>query len=183
MDKETSSATEHSDATSTIDHKGSGQMNLEDSLDASGDEVQLADHEDDTSSAPEEKDTRDDDDESEPLDVEIHSVQNEVQPSFKQSVENDPPEPVFEDPTDEDDGEGEWITPDNVHVHKSKAMGLLPSDGDGKAKDDEIWAGCMTVDFAMQNVLLQMGLNLVGLEGRRIEKVKTWVLRCHACFK
>jgi len=31
--------------------------------------------------------------------------------------------------------------------------------------------------------LLQMGLNLVGLEGRRIEKVKTWVLRCHACFK
>jgi RNA-binding protein NOB1 len=41
----------------------------------------------------------------------------------------------------------------------------------------------MTADFAMQNILLQMGLNLVGLEGRRIEKIKTWVLRCHACFK
>jgi len=26
-------------------------------------------------------------------------------------------------------------------------------------------------------------LNLVGLEGKRIEKIKTWVLRCHACFK
>jgi len=41
----------------------------------------------------------------------------------------------------------------------------------------------MTADFAMQNVILQMGLNLVGVEGKRIEKVKSWVLRCHACFK
>lgn len=184
MNKETSSATEDSEATSAID-EGLGKMNLtqaDDSLDASGDEVQSADHKDGTSSAPEAKDTRDDD-ESEPLDVEIHSVQNENQPSIKQSLENDPPKPVFEDPTDEDDGEGEWITPDNVHLHKSKALGLLPSEEDRRTKDDEIWAGCMTVDFAMQNVLLQMGLNLVGLEGRRIEKVKTWVLRCHACYK
>ena len=44
-------------------------------------------------------------------------------------------------------------------------------------------AGCMTADFAMQNVLLQMGLNLIGVEGKRINRVKTWVLRCHACFK
>jgi RNA-binding protein NOB1 len=43
--------------------------------------------------------------------------------------------------------------------------------------------GCMTVDFAMQNVLLQMGLSLVGVEGKRIDKIRTWVLRCHACFK
>jgi RNA-binding protein NOB1 len=28
-----------------------------------------------------------------------------------------------------------------------------------------------------------MGLNLVGLEGKRIERIKSWVLRCHACFK
>ena len=41
----------------------------------------------------------------------------------------------------------------------------------------------MTADFAMQNVLLQMGLGLVGVEGKRIERVKSWVLRCHACFK
>jgi RNA-binding protein NOB1 len=41
----------------------------------------------------------------------------------------------------------------------------------------------MTGDFAVQNVLLQMGLALVGTEGKRIQKVKSWVLRCHACFK
>jgi RNA-binding protein NOB1 len=43
--------------------------------------------------------------------------------------------------------------------------------------------GCMTADFAKQNVLLQMGLDLVSVDGKRIEKLKTWVLRCHACFK
>lgn len=43
--------------------------------------------------------------------------------------------------------------------------------------------GCMTADYAMQNVLLHMGLNLVGLEGKNITSVKTWVLRCHACYK
>jgi RNA-binding protein NOB1 len=98
--------------------------------------------------------------------------------------------PLYDDPsTDEDDGSGEWITPDNVVLHKSRALNLLPSsDSDLKKRrrvvDEEVvLAGCMTADFAMQNVLLQMGLTLVGTEGKRIEKVKTWVLRCHACFK
>jgi len=30
----------------------------------------------------------------------------------------------------------------------------------------------MTADFAMQNVLLQMGLSLVGVEGKRIQRSK-----------
>jgi RNA-binding protein NOB1 len=91
----------------------------------------------------------------------------------------------FEDPVDDDDNEGEWITPDNVSLHKARALGLTPSDHrSGTAKNKEIIpVGCMTADFAMQNVLLQMGLSLVGMEGKKIQKVKTWVLRCHACFK
>ncbi|KIL70250.1 hypothetical protein M378DRAFT_156329 [Amanita muscaria Koide BX008] len=121
---------------------------------------------------------------NEPLDVELHPIKNEDQ-SLPPIPTQEAPSTTsgFEDPSDEDDGEGEWITPDNVDLHKSKALGLLPSESDGNTKDEEIWAGCMTADFAMQNVLLQMGLNLVSLEGRRIEKVKTWVLRCHACYK
>ncbi|RKO95753.1 hypothetical protein CAUPRSCDRAFT_12548 [Caulochytrium protostelioides] len=35
----------------------------------------------------------------------------------------------------------------------------------------------------MQNVLLQMGLDLMSLDGLRIQQVRTTVLRCHACFK
>ena len=44
-------------------------------------------------------------------------------------------------------------------------------------------SACMTGDFAMQNVALQMGLNLVNMDGGGVKYVKTWVLRCHGCFK
>ncbi|KAF9268210.1 hypothetical protein L218DRAFT_918632 [Marasmius fiardii PR-910] len=130
----------------------------------------------------------------EPLNVELHPVQNDDTSSplsnekISQSVPHNSNTPLYEDPFDSDDGEGEWITPTNVGLHKSRALELLPSDGGGKnrkgnTKDEVISVGCMTADFAMQNVLLQMGLNLVGTEGKRIQRVKTWVLRCHACFK
>lgn len=115
-------------------------------------------------------------------------------------------ETLFEDPSDEDDGEGDWITPDNIDSYKTRALNLFPSSDStdtfttvgpkrknrkpkhtGPVPTDEntepVAVGCMTADFAMQNVLLQLGLNLVGTEGKRIQKVKTWVLRCHACFK
>ena len=88
--------------------------------------------------------------------------------------------PLYEDPSDEDDGEGEWITPSNVALHKSKALQLIPAQF---GVNQKVVTGCMTTDFAMQNVLMHMGLSLVGVDGKKIDKVKTWVLRCHACFK
>ncbi|CEF98496.1 Nin one binding (NOB1) Zn-ribbon-like [Ostreococcus tauri] len=39
----------------------------------------------------------------------------------------------------------------------------------------------ITADFAMQNVILQMGLKLIAPDGMRIEQLRRWVLRCHAC--
>lgn len=88
--------------------------------------------------------------------------------------------PLYEDPSDEDDGEGEWITPNNVALHKSKVLQLIPTQAGVRKK---VITGCITTDFAMQNVLMHMGLSLVGVDGKKIDKVKTWVLRCHACFK
>ncbi|KAH9948398.1 Nin one binding Zn-ribbon like-domain-containing protein [Amylocystis lapponica] len=148
---------------------------------------------------------RDDEQEREPLDVELHPVQDhEVRKDTTQSPAAEPAHPsdpsdlplheavsppLFDDPSDSDDGEGEWITPSNVALHKSRALDLLPSAADNgrkgrrHGKQETIPVGCMTADFAMQNVLLQMGLGLVGVEGKRIERVKSWVLRCHACFK
>jgi len=41
---------------------------------------------------------------------------------------------------------------------------------------------CMTTDFAMQNVLKQIGLNILGTDGMVIRETKTWILRCYACF-
>jgi RNA-binding protein NOB1 len=114
----------------------------------------------------------------------------EAAPSFDDSESTDvdasssEPPPLYEDPV-EDDSEGEWITPENVSLHKARALGLTPSEnGSVKGKNKAIIpVGCITADFAMQNTLLQMDLSLVGMEGKRIQKVKTWVLRCHACFK
>jgi RNA-binding protein NOB1 len=134
----------------------------------------------------------DEDEEREPLDIELQRVEGTTenrQPSTTSETEQSD-QPLHEDPSDEDDGEGEWITPQNVALHKSRALELLPSDGGAgkkgrrrKEENELVLAGCMTGDFAVQNVLLQMGLTLVGTEGKRIQKVKSWVLRCHACFK
>jgi len=121
----------------------------------------------------------------------------EVPPAPSPSTETEPPRarlpepenplttppgtpPLYEDPSDEDDGEGEWITLANVALHKSKTLQLIPAQGGANRK---VVTGCMTTDFAMQNVLMHMGLSLVGVDGKKIDKVKTWVLRCHACFK
>jgi RNA-binding protein NOB1 len=40
----------------------------------------------------------------------------------------------------------------------------------------------ITGDFAMQNVLLQMGLRLITKDGRRIARLTRYALRCSACF-
>jgi RNA-binding protein NOB1 len=143
----------------------------------------------------------------EPLDVELHPIPSSTdtapeaqEPPPPSDLQTAPeptaspptnhskttPAPLYDDPSDSDDGEGEWITPSNVAVHKSRALSLLPAEANGKSSKipaEQIGAGCMTADFAMQNVLLQMGLKLVSVDGKRIERVKNWVLRCHACFK
>jgi RNA-binding protein NOB1 len=117
--------------------------------------------------------------------VELPTPEDDPIPHSAENSDRSTESPIFEDPSDGDDGEGEWITPSNSALHKSRALEMLPdADGRSKAKADTVISvGCMTADFAIQNVLLQMGLNLVNVEGKRIEKLKTWVLRCHACFK
>ncbi|KAI4326974.1 hypothetical protein L6164_019483 [Bauhinia variegata] len=41
---------------------------------------------------------------------------------------------------------------------------------------------CVTGDFAMQNVLLQMGLRLLAPGGAQIHRLHRWILKCHACY-
>ncbi|KAI0772120.1 Nin one binding Zn-ribbon like-domain-containing protein [Trametes elegans] len=192
-------APESQQPTAQEDHTEAGeQKNTEDVLeeiDSNPDDVPPP-------SESEDEESQEEHEEGEPLSVELEPLQNEL--SLEASSSSSPPpstsdpapastfappaenEPLYDDPSDEDDGEGEWITPSNVALHKSRALDLLPSAGDsrkGKKQQERILVGCMTADFAMQNVLLQMGLGLVGVEGKRIERVKSWVLRCHACFK
>jgi RNA-binding protein NOB1 len=86
----------------------------------------------------------------------------------------------WKDEQEDSDG-GEWINPSNVSKHRSKDLGLVPAGGG--SDQSPMAAACMTGDYAVQNVLLSMGLGLIGEQGKRINKVKSWVLRCHACFK
>ncbi|KAE8658512.1 actin-depolymerizing factor 1-like [Hibiscus syriacus] len=46
----------------------------------------------------------------------------------------------------------------------------------------ESTVACVTGDFAMQNVLLQMGLRLLAPGGMQIRQLHGWVLKCHACY-
>ncbi|VFQ83954.1 unnamed protein product [Cuscuta campestris] len=47
----------------------------------------------------------------------------------------------------------------------------------------ESTVACITSDFAMQNVILQMGLRLIAPGGMQIRELQRWVLKCHACYK
>ncbi|CAL9168039.1 unnamed protein product [Musa hybrid cultivar] len=40
---------------------------------------------------------------------------------------------------------------------------------------------CVTSDYAMQNVILQIGLRLLAPGGMQIRQMHRWVLKCHAC--
>ncbi|XP_077419340.1 RNA-binding protein NOB1 isoform X2 [Vanacampus margaritifer] len=78
-----------------------------------------------------------------------------------------------EDDDDDDDGGG-WITPGNI-----AQMKMDSSDWTTAA---QVKVGCLTTDFAMQNVLIQMGLHVVALNGMLIKQARNYILRCHACF-
>lgn len=40
---------------------------------------------------------------------------------------------------------------------------------------------CITSDFAMQNVLLQIGLRVISPNGLQVQQLHRWVLKCEAC--
>ncbi|XP_010900174.2 RNA-binding protein NOB1 isoform X1 [Esox lucius] len=79
-----------------------------------------------------------------------------------------------EEEDNEDDGGG-WITPSNIkQVQLETGNWVSP---------DDIKVGCLTTDFAMQNVLIQIGLHVLSVNGMLIKQARNYILRCHACFK
>ena len=94
----------------------------------------------------------------------------------------------------DDDGEG-WVNVSNIKSSKNGGnIGNSTFFGDknsvksvdvsynsrGPKKEER--CACATTDFAMQNVLLQMGLKLISLDGVAIRRTKSWVTRCGACY-
>ncbi|KAK2085365.1 Nin1 binding protein [Saguinus oedipus] len=92
-------------------------------------------------------------------------------PSEEEEEENG-----FEDRKDDsDDDAGGWITPSNIKQIQQKLEQCdVPKD---------VRVGCVTTDFAMQNVLLQLGLHVLAVNGMLIREARSYILRCHGCFK
>ena len=97
---------------------------------------------------------------------------------------------------DESDNLG-WVGPENIDQMDDSGWGVVHrrrgrnsgkyhnshfnnTNGNQSVLKREV--GCVTVDFAMQNVLMQMGLGLYSIRGVAIRKLKQWVLRCLACY-
>lgn len=86
---------------------------------------------------------------------------------------------------------------DEAHIGSSSDMenlGLNDSSVTNQPSEDSVseqsWniqpfsnssVACATNDFAMQNVILQMGLRLLTPNGVRIHQLHRWLLKCHAC--
>lgn len=73
----------------------------------------------------------------------------------------------------EDDGEGEWIKPSTIASVRNRDQGPAFAGGGFV---------CVTSDFPMQNTLLHLGVPITGPQGRMIRELRTWLLRCHACY-
>jgi RNA-binding protein NOB1 len=95
---------------------------------------------------------------------------------------------------DDDDGEG-WVTckrdiqtikaSGSLHLSKSMESGSTNNNKQPpKNPAPPVYqrVACATTDFAMQNVILQMNLELLTIDGVRVRRLKTWVTRCAACF-
>ena len=84
----------------------------------------------------------------------------------------------IKDDSDPLDSEG-WITPRNLEKHQAKDINgsTVPI-----SEDQPIQVALLSGDFAMQNVCLQIGLNLLSPSLQKVRNIRTYILRCHACF-
>ncbi|XP_059204764.1 RNA-binding protein NOB1 [Centropristis striata] len=95
--------------------------------------------------------------------------------SDEEDKENEPEDGDEDRDEEEEDDGGGWITPANItQVKMESSDWTAPAD---------VTVGCLTTDFAMQNVLIQMGLHVLSVSGMLIQQARNYILRCHACFK
>jgi len=120
-----------------------------------------------------------DEEEVEEEQQEEEEEQEQEQQKEEEKVDNPLTQQSPQQPTSsrrDDDDEGGWITPENIKQVKLKTQGEFETL-------EHVKVGCITTDFSMQNVLLQIGLNLISIDGMKIKKLKQWILKCQTCSK
>ena len=110
---------------------------------------------------------------STPTSVEINTDSHEAVKSLAEEAEA----PTESDDDAESDG---WITPSTIK--KCQAQEAKSTTRSSKTQA-VMQVATMTTDFAIQNVLVQINLNLISSTIQRIRHLKAYILRCHACFE
>ena len=82
---------------------------------------------------------------------------------------------------DTEDDDGEWITSESLNSFEVNLSRYQPNDSE--EDDRSQYAACCTGDYSMQNVLLQMGLQLLSYDNKRITTLRVWTRRCKDCFR
>ena len=74
------------------------------------------------------------------------------------------------------------MTPDNLHKHIGSAVTVPLTKKVARVDDgNPRFIQFVTSDYAMQNVIIQLGFKILSLDGRRITRVKRFKLLCRAC--
>jgi rRNA maturation endonuclease Nob1 len=74
-------------------------------------------------------------------------------------------------------------TEDTQSVSVSAAGTSTTTKKKKKPKKRPTKVACLTTDFSMQNVMLQMDLRIMSVDGLMIKTARQWVLRCVGCFE
>ena len=112
----------------------------------------------------------------------------ETSTAAQTATEVDPNGKQIEDVESDDSGSGiddeevggEWVTSENLYKHIGSAV-TVPLEKDQARVDTRPTVQFVTSDYAMQNVIIQVGFKLLSLDGRRITRVKRFKLLCRAC--
>ncbi|OQO15103.1 hypothetical protein B0A48_00485 [Cryoendolithus antarcticus] len=110
-------------------------------------------------------------------DNDIAAASNEDHLSSSPKVDSARESEPDEDESDSDPDS--WITPDNLDSKQAKdAGGAVQED----RTEQQMEVAVITTDFAMQNVILQMNLNLLSTSLQRVRHIRSTAMRCQACF-
>ncbi len=80
-------------------------------------------------------------------------------------------------------GGGDWNSEDEKGWANPENVDQFDKSTQIEKKIKKVLTSIITTDFAMQNVIMQMKIPLLNLDGKVITKVKSYVLECFSCWK
>lgn len=113
---------------------------------------------------------------------EVEQVTSQIESIKIDALNEETPNSVeLSEDYEEDEDDGEWITPENLQQEMLK-------DNNEEVQETKpvpfIKVALSTGDFACQNVAMQVGINLMNfMSGKQIQRIRNYMYRCHACFR